>query len=51
MWLHTFLAVVVLYLEIGYWTSRSRFGATAQPSSSRDHWTSERKIQFRWVHV
>ncbi|KAG9092639.1 alpha mannosidase-like protein [Ceratobasidium sp. UAMH 11750] len=47
MWPHTLLAVVALYLEISYWTSRSRFGATAQPSFDNRNWTRERKILFR----
>ncbi|CAE6381543.1 unnamed protein product [Rhizoctonia solani] len=47
MWPHTLFIVVALYIEFSYWTSKSGFGATAQPSLSRDHWTKERKLEFR----
>ncbi|CAE6522002.1 unnamed protein product [Rhizoctonia solani] len=47
MWPHTLFIVVALYLEFSYWTSKSGFGATAQPSLSREHWTKERKLEYR----
>ncbi|CAE6542789.1 unnamed protein product [Rhizoctonia solani] len=47
MWPHTLFIVVALYIEFSYWTSNSGFGATAQPSLSADHWTRERKLEFR----
>ncbi|CAE6449780.1 unnamed protein product [Rhizoctonia solani] len=47
MWPHTLFIIVALYIEFSYWTSKSGFGATAQPSQSRDHWTKERKLEFR----
>ncbi|KAH7344593.1 alpha-mannosidase [Rhizoctonia solani] len=47
MWPHTLFIIVALYIEFSYWTSKSGFGATAQPSLSRDQWTKERKLEFR----
>ncbi|KAJ1311042.1 hypothetical protein OPQ81_009547 [Rhizoctonia solani] len=47
MWPHTLFIVVALYIEFSYWTSKSGFGATAQPSLSREHWTKERKLEYR----
>ncbi|KAB5594202.1 Alpha mannosidase-like protein [Ceratobasidium theobromae] len=47
MWPHTIFAVVVLYIEISYWTSQSGFGATAKPWPSTNPWTKERKLKFR----
>ncbi|KAG8762914.1 alpha mannosidase-like protein [Ceratobasidium sp. 423] len=47
MWPHTLFIVVALYIEFSYWTSKSGFGATAQPSLSREQWTKERKLEYR----
>ncbi|CEL58109.1 alpha mannosidase-like protein [Rhizoctonia solani AG-1 IB] len=47
MWPHTLFIVVALYIEVSYWTTKSRFGATAQPSPRRDNWTKERKLEYR----
>ncbi|KAF8761568.1 Glycosyl hydrolase family 47 [Rhizoctonia solani] len=49
MWPHTLFIVITLYIEISYWTSKSRFGATAQPSPRKDSWTKERKLEYRWA--
>ncbi|KAF8707761.1 Glycosyl hydrolase family 47, partial [Rhizoctonia solani] len=49
MWPHTLFIVITLYIEISYWTSKSRFGATAQPSLRKDSWTKERKLEYRWA--
>ncbi|QRW05174.1 glycoside hydrolase family 47 protein [Ceratobasidium sp. AG-Ba] len=48
MWPHTLLVAALLYVELSYWSTRSRFGATAQPGSfDNRNWTRERKMQFR----